>query len=80
MLPSMPNLRQAVLRELKRREWSRYRLVKELQGKRPNGENVPAVTVYEFLRGETPINSDDLGLMFDALGIETTNQTKRKSQ
>lgn len=71
MLPrTMPDLRKAVLAELTRREWSKYRLVKELEGKRKDGTNVPAVTVYEFLRGETDINSRDLGLICDVLGLE----------
>jgi hypothetical protein len=67
---TMPNLRQAVVAELERRGWSHYRLVQELKGKRPGGKDVPAATVYEFLRGETTINSADLGLIFDALDLE----------
>lgn len=66
---TMPNLRDAVLDELDRRGWSHYRLVQELKGKRHKGKDVPAVTVYEFLRGETAINSTDLGLIFDVLGL-----------
>jgi hypothetical protein len=70
MIPTtMPDLRQAVLTELSRRGWSHYRLVQALKGKRPKGRDVPAATVYEFLRGETTINSADLGLIFDALGL-----------
>jgi len=69
-IATMPDLREAVLAELTRREWSAYRLVQALKGKRPKGKDVPAVTVYEFLRGETAINSTDLGLIFDALGLE----------
>lgn len=65
----MPNLRQSVLDELQRREWSHYQLVQALKGKRPGGKDVPPVTVYEFLRGETAINSTDLGLICDALGL-----------
>lgn len=66
----MPKLRDSVLNELERREWSAYRLIQELKGKRDNGKDVPPATVYEFLRGETTINSADLGLIFDALGLE----------
>jgi len=66
----MPNLREAVLDELSRRGWSNYRLVQALKGKRPGGKDVPAATVYEFLRGESAINSADLGLIFDVLGLE----------
>lgn len=70
LVRTMPDLREAVLAELRRREWSSYRLVQELRGKRPAGKDVPPATVYEFLRGETTINSADLGLIFDALGLE----------
>lgn len=69
LTPTMPNLRQSILDELKRREWSAYRLIQELKGKRPKGRDVPPATVYEFVRGETTINSDDLGLIFDALDL-----------
>lgn len=67
---TMPDLREAIVAEMERRGWSTYRLVQALKGKRPKGKDVPAATVYEFLRGETTINSADLGLIFDALGLE----------
>ena len=67
---TMPNLREAVAAEMDRRGWSAYRLVQELKGKRPGGKDVPPATVYEFLRGETEINSADLGLIFDVLKLE----------
>jgi hypothetical protein len=67
---TMPNLRDAVLAELDRRGWSHYQLVQSLKGKRPGGKDVPPATLYEFLRGETTINSADLGLIFDALNLE----------
>jgi hypothetical protein len=67
---TMPNLREAVADEMERRGWSGYRLVQELKGKRPGGKDVPPATVYEFLRGETTINSADLGLIFDVLKLE----------
>lgn len=66
---TMPNLRDAVTAEMERRGWSNYRLVQELKGKRPGGKDVPPATVYEFLRGESEINSADLGLIFDVLGL-----------
>jgi len=78
MLATMPDLRQAVLAELERREWSAYRLVQALKGKRPKGKDVPPVTIYEFLRGETDINSADLGLIFDALGLEPRRKQCRR--
>lgn len=67
---TMPNLRDAVLAELERRGWSYYQLVQALRGKRSGGKDVPPATVYEFLRGESAINSTDLGLIFDAIGLE----------
>lgn len=67
---TMPDLLKAVTDELARREWSNYRLVQELKGKRPGKKDVPASVVYEFLRGESSINSTDLGLIFDAIGLE----------
>ena len=41
-----------------------------LKGKREGGKDVPSQTLYEFLRGETAINSNDLGLIADVLGME----------
>lgn len=70
LTPTMPDLRAAVTKELKRREWSHYALVKALRGKRKGGKDVPPATIYEFLRGESAINSTDLGLIFDVLGLE----------
>lgn len=67
---TMPNLRQQVLDEMERRKMTTYALVKALKGQRENGDDVPAQTVYEFLRGETAINSGDLGLICDVLKLE----------
>lgn len=67
---TMPDFRRAILKELQRREWSSYDLVQALKGKRPDGSDVPAATIYEFLRGATAINSNYLGLIADALGME----------
>lgn len=78
---TMPDLRDAVRAEMKRRGWSTYRLIKELKGKRANGGDVPHMTVYQFVRGDGPINSDDLGLIFDVLELEVsprTGKTRRK--
>jgi hypothetical protein len=74
----MPDLREAVLAEMARRDWTAYRLVQELKGKRPKGKDVPPATVYEFLRGETTLNSADLGLIFDALNLTVTPAPARK--
>lgn len=70
----MPDLRKTVQRELKRQKWSAYKLVQELKGKRANGKNVPPAIIYAFLRGETTLNSDDLGLIFDALGLKVSGE------
>lgn len=67
---TMPDLRLAVQAELDRRDWSVYRLVQSLKGKRPKGANVPPAIVYAFMRGETDINSADLGIIFDVLGMK----------
>jgi len=69
MLATMPNLRDAVLAEMERRGLTTYQLVQMLKGKRENGRDVPPATIYEFIRGETEINSADLGLICDALGL-----------
>jgi hypothetical protein len=73
----MPDLRDVIVKELKRRKLTKYRLVQELKGKRPDGSDVPSVTVYEFLGGDTAINSDDLGLIFDVLDLELVKKKGR---
>jgi hypothetical protein len=78
LIRTMPDLREVVLKELRRREWSHYRLVQALKGKRPGKKDVPPVTLYEFLRGETPINSNDLGLIFEALELEIRPASGRR--
>jgi hypothetical protein len=67
---NVPDLRAAVKKEMDRRGWTPYRLVKELRGKRSDGTNVPTTTVYEFVNEGTPINSRDLGLIFDVLDLK----------
>ena len=66
----MPDIRKIINAERKHQGWSKYRLWKELQGKRQDGTNVTQQTVYDFLKGKSSLNSDDLGLIFDALGLE----------
>lgn len=65
-------IRKAILDELKRREWSRYRLVQSLQGK------MPPSTVYQYLRGYRDLNSRRVSMILDALGITLTPPKKRK--
>ena len=38
------------------------------------------MTVYQFCRGETAINSDDLGIIFDVLELSVGTQGDDKSQ
>ncbi len=70
MIAAMPDMRKEILTELERREWSHYQLVQALKGKRPGRKDVTPMTVYNFLAGKSTINSADLGLMFDVLGLE----------
>jgi len=79
MIPTMPDIREAILVELKRRGWSNYKLVQMLKGKRPDGTDVTAGMLYQFLAGKTTINSADLGLIFDALELEPRRRRKVKS-
>jgi hypothetical protein len=77
---TMPDLREAVTKELERRGWSVYRLVQSLKGKRPDGKDVPPATIYEFCRGETAINSDDLGIIFEVLELSVGAPSDDKPQ
>ncbi len=65
-------IRKAILDELKRRGWSRYRLVQSLQGK------MPPSTVYQYLSGQTDLNSRRVSLILDVLGIKLTPPKKRE--
>jgi hypothetical protein len=65
----MPDLRAAVLRRMKDRKVTTYKLIQLLKGKRDDGRDVPASTVYGFVRDGSPINSADLGLIMDVLDM-----------
>ena len=65
-------IRKAILDELKRRGWSRYRLVQSLQGK------MPPSTVYQYLRGYRDLNSRRVSMILDSLGIKLTPPNKRE--
>ena len=67
---NMPDIRKSVEKAMKKKGWTTYRLAQALKGKRPGGGTVPQVIVYDFLRGTTTINSGDLGLILDVLGLE----------
>ncbi len=64
-------IRETIKKQLKRRGWSRYRLVKELDGA------IPATSVYEYLRGETDLGSDGVSIILQALGLRITCKPKR---
>lgn len=74
----MPDIRSIVLRELARRGWSHYQLVQSLKGRRPGGKDVPAATVYDFLRGDSTLNSEYLGYILDSLGLSLSRKKKEK--
>jgi hypothetical protein len=69
---TMPDLRERVKAEMARQGVSAYRLAQLLKGKRPGRKDVPAPTLYQWLRGDNDLNSGDLGLVFDVLGMTTT--------
>lgn len=72
LIRTMVDFRKSVRTALKRRGWSVYRLVYALKGKRRDGKDVPPAPIYSFVRGSSTLNSDDLGLIFDALQIKLT--------
>ena len=63
-------IRQTIQKELKRKGWSYYRLVKELEGK------IPARTVYAYLSGERDLTTDRASIILEALSL----QIKRKPE
>ena len=65
-------IRKAILDELKRRGWSRYRLVQSLQG------NMPPSTVYQYLSGYRDLNSRRVSMILDVLGIKLVSPKKHK--
>ena len=63
-------IKKTIMSELKRRGWSRYRLVKELEGK------MPARTVYSFLSGEQDLTSERASIILKVLGLKITRSKK----
>ena len=61
-------IREIILKELRRRKWSHYRLVKELEGK------IPPTTIYEYLSGKSDIGTERVSIILQLLGL----QIKRK--
>ena len=72
----MPDLRAKIVAEMERQHLRPIDLVRALKGKRKGGDNVPQATIYEFVRGDTAINSDDLGLICDVLGLDLLGRRK----
>ncbi|MHC4165591.1 MAG: hypothetical protein ACYSWQ_01385 [Planctomycetota bacterium] len=67
-------IRQIILKDLKRRGWSRYRLVKELDGA------IPMSTIYDYLGGETDLGSDRVSIILQALGLRITSDKRKMGQ
>jgi hypothetical protein len=65
MMGDMPDVRARILARLNKLKWSHYRLAKAVK---PHG--IGAQTVYDFLAGRSTINSDYLGHLMDALGLD----------
>ena len=54
--------RQAIIRELLRREWTKHRLARE--------SGVNRTSIYEYLNGNREIESDTLERLCVTLGLE----------
>jgi hypothetical protein len=67
---TMPDVRAAVLEKMSAKDVNPYKLIQMLKGKRAGGKDVPAQTIYAWLRGDNDLNSGDLGLVLDALGMK----------
>jgi hypothetical protein len=67
-------IRQAILAELKQREWSHYRLAKELEGK------MPPRTVYAYLSGRCDLVSNRVSIILQALGLQIKSKFRRGKQ
>lgn len=65
------SIREAIQKELKRRVWSRYRLIKELKGA------IPDSTIYDYLRGDCDLGSDRVSIILQALGLQIKRKPKR---
>lgn len=57
-------IKKAIQNELEHRNWTRYRLVKELEGK------MPARTVYAFLAGEQDLTTERASIILKVLGLK----------
>lgn len=71
---SSMTIRETIQKELQKRRWSYYRLVKELEGK------MPARTVYAYLGGECDLVSDRVSIILQALGLRITHYKRKTGQ
>jgi hypothetical protein len=64
-------IRETIQKELKRKGWSHYRLVQELEGK------MPARTVYAYLSGKCDLVSDRVSIMLQVLDLQIKLKPKK---
>ena len=67
-------IRQTILKELESCGWTRYRLVKELDGA------IPMSTVYDYLSGDTDLGSDRVSIILQALGLRIISDKRMMGQ
>jgi hypothetical protein len=67
-------IKETIQEELRRREWSHYRLVNELKGK------LPARTVYAYLSGGCDLGSESASVILEALGLQVTRKKSGRSR
>lgn len=67
---SIMTIKKAIMSELKRRGWSHYRLVKELEGK------MPPRTVYSFLAGVQDLTTERASIILKKLGLQIKRPKK----
>ena len=65
-------IRKTIQKELKRRDWSYYRLVKELGG------TVPPASVYEYLAGKSDLGSERVSIILHTLELKITSKSNVK--
>ena len=64
------SFREAILKELKRRDWSAYRLGKEA--------GVPIRTVQKYLTGQCDMAGERVEVLCKALGLKLAANAKKK--
>jgi hypothetical protein len=64
IIDCMDMIKKAIEAELKRRQWTCYRLSKELKGK------LPQRTIYGYLSGESDISSERASIILKELGLK----------